>query len=320
MSTILVTGGAGYVGSHSVLELKERGHDVIVIDDLSAGSHEFVDLADEFHQKDIVLASAFDDLRGLRIDCILHCAGKAIVPESINDPDLYWRTNLLGTKNIVDNFPSVPIVYSSTCAVYGVPARLPITIATKVVPISPYGNSKLAAEYIIENSRARSAIFRYFNVAGADPKLRVGEFDKSRSRLVPNLLRAAATGEQAVIFRANQNTPDMTCIREYVHPSDIATAHADAIEYLAAGGTSFKMNLGGAEASTQEILEKICGATQKIIYSTLLQPRIGDPAILCTELAGCENVIGWSRCHGIDSIITTAVDWWAKTQGMQLDI
>lgn len=318
MSLVLVTGGAGYVGSHSVLMLKERGHEVIVIDDLSTGTREFANNADEFHRKDITCKGAFSELYGLQIDCILHCAGKAIVPESIKYPDAYWKTNLIGTKNLVDAFPTTPIVFSSTCAVYGVPKQLPITIDTPASPITPYGYSKLAAEYLIRGYK--HAIFRYFNVAGADIKGQVGEFDRSYSRLVPNLLHAAAMHEEVFVYRANEQTDDTTCVREYVHPTDLARAHADAIDHLIAGGQSFTMNLGGARASTLDVVRCVERNMHTKIDATFCPPREGDPAVLYTAPAGSENKIRWYRQHDLQSIVASAAVWWTKTQKIQLNI
>ena len=322
MSTILITGGAGYVGSHSVLALKERGHKCIVIDDLSTGAYEFAGLADEFYRQDITMHDAFNVFSGRKIDCVLHCAGKAIVSESICNPALYWQTNLIGTKNVIDAFPNAHIVFSSTCAVYGSHGQTPITIDTLPRPSTPYGNSKLAAEYIVRNRNGASkhVIFRYFNVAGADPACRVGEIDKSKTRLIPNLLRAATCYEPMTIFRANDETPDGTCVREYVHPADLARAHVAAVEHLIANKPSFMMNLGGEQASTLRIKNIVCNEIQSEMYTIYAAPREGDPAFLCTAPAGQENLIGWSRQHDLCNIIMTAAAWWRKMQTTQRDI
>ncbi len=316
---ILVTGGAGYVGSQSVLHFQSLGWRVVTIDDLSTGRAHFGRLADRFVEADILdTAHLTALLREEAIDGILHCAGRAHVPESFQRPLLYFRINVAATASVAEAAVAaggIPVVFSSSCSIYGNPPSLPVTEATPPGPISPYGFTKLAAERALtacdHAHGLRTVCLRYFNAAGADPQHRVGETDDGRSRLIPNIIRAGLAGGRFTVFGTDCDTRDGTCQRDFVHTLDLARAHAMAFEYLAAGGETTTLNLGtGAGATVRELLDAAAAALDVDIEALEGPSRIGDPESLRADAARAREILGWTPQHSdLDTIISTAVSW-----------
>lgn len=322
---ILVTGGAGYIGSHMALALLEAGHDVVVLDDLSTGHRDAVPAAATFVQDDV--ANARELLVRERFDGVIHFAGKIRVEESVSNPRLYFQGNTTKTCALLDAMldardagaPLPPIVFSSTAAVYGTPDTTPIDEDHPKRPESPYGDSKLAVERVLEAyGKAyglRWAALRYFNAAGAHPEAGLGERHEPETHLIPIVLEVAA-GERPhlTMFGTDWDTPDGTCVRDYVHVRDLAAAHLAAIEHLGRGGESGAFNCGtGKGTSVREIVqavERVTGKTVKIVESAR---RAGDPAVLVAKVTRAERVLGWRASRtNVDEIVNDAWKMRAK--------
>jgi UDP-arabinose 4-epimerase len=318
-ATILVTGGAGYIGSHVCAELAAAGYRPVTLDDLSTGHADAVrwgplevgDVGDA--------ARVAEVLRRHRPVAAIHLAARAYVGESVERPREYYRTNVVGSLVLLDallDHGGAPVVLSSTCATYGVPDRVPIDEGTPQRPINPYGATKLAVERILADyERAygtRSVALRYFNAAGADPAGRLGERHDPETHLIPRVL-AAATGdlEAVEVFGADHDTPDGTCVRDYIHVSDLADAHVRAVRWLLDGRGSLQVNLGTGEgASVAEVL----AAAERVVGRPIPQRRAprreGDPPILVAAADLAREVLGWKpRCSGIDRIVADAWAW-----------
>src|SRR5271163_1701426 len=267
---VLVVGGAGYIGSHAARALRQRGHEVVIYDNLSTG-HAFLAEGFELLRGDIADAAMLSPaLR--RVDSVMHFAAHAYVGESVTNPRKYFRNNVEGGLVLLNACVDCGvrrIIFSSTCAVYGVPAKVPIPENTPRQPVNPYGVSKLFFEQALEAyDRAyglRFASLRYFNAAGADESGEIGELHQPESHLIPLALRAAAgAGPELQVFGSDYPTPDGTCIRDYIHVSDLAAAHVKALEHLQAGKESFAVNLGtGRGDSVQEVLSAVEEITGK---------------------------------------------------------
>ena len=318
---ILVAGGAGYVGSHACKALSESGFEPVVYDNLSTGHRSFVrwgpliegDLLDKE-----TLAQAFAEHRPA---VALHFAACAYVGESFEDPAKYYSTNVIGALHLVEAARSagnVPIVFSSTCAVYGEPTELPITEDTSLVPLSPYGRTKLAIEHALSDYDAayglRSVRLRYFNACGCDPDGEVGESHDPESHLIPRAILAAMgrVGE-LTIFGDDYPTPDGTAIRDYVHVSDLADAHVAAVRRLLDGTESFAVNLGtGRGFSVREIMDAVQRVTGLTVPYRIVARRQGDSAELIADGARAERLLGFSTAHSdIEAIVRTAHAWLA---------
>ena len=261
---VLVIGGAGYIGSHTARELKRLGHTPLIYDNLSTG-HEFLATGFEFVKGDILDSSKLLPLLA-RVDAIMHFAAYAYVGESVTNPRKYFRNNVEGGLSLLNAAVDAgvkKIIFSSTCAVYGEPSRIPISENTPRQPVNPYGVSKLFFEHALEAyDRAyglRFASLRYFNAAGADESGEIGELHEPESHLIPLALRAAAgAGPELQLFGSDYPTPDGTCIRDYVHVTDLAQAHVKALEHLQAGNESFAANLGtGQGRSVREVITAV---------------------------------------------------------------
>lgn len=319
---ILVVGGAGYIGSHTTKELNRRGFKTIVIDNLIYGHREFVkwgelligDLLDKDFLKTVF--NCYD------IECVMHFAAFAYVGESVSDPEKYYVNNVAATLNllaVMKEFGVNKLVFSSSCAIYGIPTKIPISESEPMHPINPYGRSKAMVEHILEDySNAyglKYVSLRYFNAAGADSELEIGESHNPEWHILP-LIFDAATGKKdnVTIFGADYDTPDGTCIRDYIHVSDIARAHAKAYEYLSEGNASICLNIGnGVGASVADLISGVQKVTGKHIPVNFKGKRIGDPAILIGNAKKALDVLGWSPEYtSIDAIITTAWDWYLK--------
>ncbi|MCG8593567.1 MAG: UDP-glucose 4-epimerase GalE, partial [Kiloniellales bacterium] len=271
--TVLVTGGAGYIGSHFVLRLTEAGHEAVVYDNLSTG-HDWAVKWGPLERGDLLDQARLEAvLRDHRPAAVMHFAAKSLVAESFADPLGYYRNNVTGTLNLLaalSRAGAPPLVFSSTCAVYGAPRQIPMAEDHPCDPTTPYGASKLMIERMLwdlEPAEGLKAVaLRYFNAAGADPEGRIGELHEPESHLIPNVLRVAAGSEsQITIYGDDYDTPDGTAIRDYIHVEDLARAHVAALAYLRDGGASRALNLGtGSGASVRQVVsaaEAVTGRT-----------------------------------------------------------
>ena len=326
---ILVAGGAGYVGSHTCKALAESGFEPVVYDNLSTGHRSFVrwgpliegDLLDNE-----TLAHAFVEYRPA---VALHFAACAYVGESFEDPARYYSNNVIGALHLVEATRSagnVPIVFSSTCAVYGEPAELPITEDTSLLPVSPYGRTKLAIEHALSDYDAayglRSVRLRYFNACGCDPDGEVGESHDPETHLIPRAILAAMgrVGE-LTIYGDDYPTPDGTAIRDYIHVSDLAGAHVAAVRRLLDGVESFAVNLGtGRGFSVREIVDAVQRVTGLEVPYRIAARRRGDPAVLIADGSRAERLLGVSTAHSdIETILRTAHAWLSRVETDVLD-
>jgi UDP-glucose-4-epimerase GalE len=299
---ILVTGGAGYIGSHVCKALAGRGHTPVVYDNLSRG-HESGVKWGPLERGDIADAARLREaLEKHDPAAVMHFAGYIDVGESCTDPLLYYRNNIGGSQTllqaVVEHGP-LPVVFSSTCAVYGLPQRLPIDEDHPQNPVNPYGFTKLAVERMLGDlNRAaglRSVSLRYFNAAGADPDGEIGEAHEPETHLIPLVLAAARSGGAVDIYGTDYDTPDGTCVRDYVHVADLADAHVRALDYLLAGGASVALNLANARGySVREVIAAAEGVTGMSIRVNAASRRAGDPPVLVGDAARARAVIGWA--------------------------
>lgn len=316
---ILITGGAGYVGSHANKLLYTQGYETVVFDNLSTGHQEFVKWG-EFFYGDLNnrehLARCF---KKYPIDAVMHFGGSAYVGESVSDPAKYYRNNVTATLTLLEvmrEFGIRRMVFSSSCAVYGIPAKIPIPEDHTRNPISPYGRCKSIVEDILRDyDRAygiRHVNLRYFNAAGADPDGEIGERHEPETHLIPLVLDAASGKREDVkIFGTDYDTLDGTCVRDYIHVMDLAEAHLLALEYLAHGGTSDSFNLGNGNGfSVREVIETACHITGKTVKSTPWQRRDGDPPVLIGSAEKAIKILAWKpRYNDLSTIIRTAWMW-----------
>jgi UDP-glucose 4-epimerase len=315
MPKILVTGGAGYIGSHTVHFLERRGYNVAVVDDLSRG-HEHNVQAGKFHRMNLLDTEALSAfLTKENFDAVIHFAAYIAVGESTQKPELYFTNNVSGSISLFTAMERAGInklVFSSTAAVYGTPESVPILEDFPYAPVSPYGESKVMVEKILgwldQYRGLRSICLRYFNACGSEPGSGLGEEHEPETHLIPLLFRAIETGEPVTVFGEDYPTPDGTCIRDYIHVSDLAEAHILAVESLLSGGGSNKFNAGtGVGKSVKEVMhavEEVIG--QKIPY-TVGPRRAGDPAELVANSDRLQKSLGWSpRYTDIRDIVRTA--------------
>ena len=313
---VLVIGGAGYIGSHAARALKRAGHEVIIFDNLSTG-YERLASGFELIKGDILDAEV---LKGAlsRVDAIMHFAAHAYVGESVTNPKKYFRNNVeggLALLNAALEADVKKIIFSSTCAVYGEPDKVPIVEDIPREPVNPYGVSKLFFEQALEAyARAyefRYASLRYFNAAGADESGEIGELHDPETHLIPLALRAAAgNGQELKIFGSDYPTPDGTCVRDYVHVNDLADAHVKALEYLAGGNSSFAANLGtGTGASVNEVISTVEKVTGKTVPRKIVPRRPGDPPALVANPAKAQALLEWTASRGLLEVVTTAWNW-----------
>jgi UDP-arabinose 4-epimerase len=318
---ILVTGGAGYIGSHACKVLAAKGFEPIVYDNLSRGNRwavkwgplELGDIADTVRLRAVI--------EQYRPAALVHFAAYAYVGESVEFPLLYYRNNVCGTSSLLQtliDFQPIPVVFSSTCATYGIPEMTPISEDHPQRPINPYGFSKLVVERMLADLDAanglRSISLRYFNAAGADPDGQIGEAHDPEPHLIPLVLAAARDGTPLRVFGNDYDTPDGTCVRDYIHVLDIADAHVRAIEYLIGGGASCALNLANARGySVKEVIaaaERVCG---KPIRVEMAPRRAGDPAVLVGALEGAQTLLGWKPARSdLELQITDAWNWMTK--------
>ena len=318
MPKILVTGGAGYIGSITTLHLLRRGFEVAVIDDLSRGHRENV-------PPECLHVLRLQDTDGVTkllagVDAVVHFAAYIAVGESTREPELYFSNNVGGTVSLLEAMARAGVrrlVFSSTAAVYGNPKRVPIPEEARFEPVSPYGQSKAMVEKILgelDHYRGlRSVALRYFNACGAEPQDKLGEAHEPETHLIPLLLRAAAMGEPIQIFGDDYPTPDGTCIRDYIHVSDLAAAHITALDHLMGGGGSNAFNAGTGQGNTvMEVLRVVEEVTQERVPYTIAPRREGDPASLVADAAKLRRVLGWEpKRSGLRDIVRDA---WAYYQ------
>jgi len=319
---VLVTGGAGYIGSHTAKTLKVSGHEPIVLDNLSYG-HPWAVQWGAFEQGDLAdiafINGVFDHHA---IDAVIHFAASAYVGESMTDPRKYFRNNTFNTLNLLDTMVArgvTRVVFSSTCATYGDPQRIPIDESHPQAPVNPYGESKLFVERILHwyghAYNLRSVALRYFNASGADPDGAVGEDHDPETHLIPLVIDAALGRRGPVgVFGTDYPTPDGTAIRDYIHVMDLAVAHVQALDYLAGGGASTAINLGtGRGHSVREVIETVEQVGGKAVPRTSSPRRAGDPPQLVADARRAFEVLGWTpRFPELRTIIEHAWRWHTK--------
>lgn len=319
---LLVVGGCGYIGSHMVKCLLDAGHQVTVLDDLSAGFRDSM-LGGELVVGDCgdrdVLEQVFS---ATHYDGVLHFASLIQVGESVVEPAKYYQSNVAKTLNMLEavkDHGNPPVIFSSTAAVFGEPEYTPIDEAHARTPINPYGMSKHMVEVMLRDFDSayglRSVSLRYFNAAGADPQSRIGERHEPETHLIPLALHAALGRRPPLkVFGRDYDTPDGTCIRDYIHVDDLAQAHLLALEYLWAGGETTAFNLGnGAGFSVQEVLDTVARVTGKEVPHEDAPRRDGDPARLVADAGRAQAVLDWKPQYPqLDTIVKHAWEWEQK--------
>ena len=326
--TILVTGGAGYIGSHAALALKKAGYEVIILDNLSYGHQEIVD---NVVQAKLIIGDTSD--RALldelfttyKIDAVMHFAAYIAVGESVKEPGKYYRNNVASTLNLLEAMLAHginKIVFSSTCAVYGMPKEVPMTENHPHNPLSPYAASKDMVEQILRDFDTafslKSVAFRYFNACGADPSGRLGEDHFPETHLIPLALLTALKKRQSLyIFGTDYDTPDGTCVRDYIHVNDLADAHVLGLEYLLSGGESDVFNLGNGNGfSVREVIETARQVTGLSIPAIESDRREGDAPILVGSSKKVRDKLGWNPNYAdLKQIISHAWQWHQKQHG-----
>lgn len=321
-TTILVTGGAGYIGSHAVLALKEKGYDVVILDNLVYGHRDIVEnnLKAELVLGDTTDRALLDSLFNTRnIAAVMHFAAYAYVGESVENPAKYYHNNVFGTLTLLEAMQSAGInkfVFSSTCATYGVPETVPIPETHPQNPINPYGASKLMVERILQDFdtayHLKSVIFRYFNAAGADPQGRTGEDHNPETHLIPLILLTALGKRDAIkIFGTDYPTRDGTCIRDYIHVTDLAQAHVLGLEYLLNGGNSEIFNLGNGNGfSVREMIATAKTVTERDFTVQEADRRPGDPPMLVGSSEKAHQILNWQPEYAdLSQIVRHAWQW-----------
>jgi UDP-glucose-4-epimerase GalE len=315
---ILVTGGAGYIGSHACKALAAAGYSPIAYDNLSRGNRWAVKWG-PLEQGDIADPACIRAvLEKYRPAALMHFAAYAYVGESVEQPLLYYRNNFAGTAALLQavlGFRTVPVVFSSSCASYGVPERIPISEDHPQRPINPYGHSKLFVERMLADLHVAFGLpwmaLRYFNAAGADPQGEIGEAHDPETHLIPLVLASARGGAPVRILGNDYDTPDGTCVRDYIHVSDIADAHVRGLKHLLDGGNSCALNLANSRGySVKEVIavaETVCGCA---IPSEAAARRLGDPPVLIGDAHRAHALLGWEPTRsGLETQIRDAGNW-----------
>jgi len=314
VATVLVPGGAGYIGSFTCRALREAGHQPILYDDLSTGHRELAQ--GELVVGDIRDAARLRDLLARRkVVAVIHFAANALARESVEQPAKFYDVNVGGMIALLEVCRAVGVsvcVFSSSCATYGVPRYVPIDEAHTQAPISPYGRTKLIGEWMLRDYAAayglRYAALRYFNAAGGDSEGSLGEWHEAETHLIPLALEAARTGSPLTIFGVNHDTPDGTCVRDYIHVEDLAVAHVLALDRLLRGGESLELNLGTGEGhSVREVLNSVGRVVGREVSVTIGDAHPGDPPCLFADVQRAGQILGF-RCEkpDLDEIVASA--------------
>lgn len=321
--SVLVTGGAGYIGSHMVLALADAGENVTVLDNLSTGVRTAVDTRAELVEGDIGDAELVrSTIKRKNITDVVHFAGSIVVPESVSDPLKYYANNTAKTRSLIEccvkeNVPR--FVFSSTAAVYGSPEQVPVTEDVQLNPMSPYGRSKLMSEWMLQDVSAAHelnyVVLRYFNVAGADPAGRSGQSTKDATHLIKVAVQTAlGIRDHMKIFGDDYATLDGTGVRDYIHVSDLISAHEAAVKYLRSGGNSLTANCGyGHGSSVKQVIDAVERVAGKKIDARLDARRAGDPAEIVADAGLAQRILGWTPEHDdLDEIVRDAYRWESK--------
>ncbi len=316
---VLVAGGAGYIGSNMVRKLIEKKHSPVVFDNLSTGHKQLLAKKVPFVKGDL---RCFEDisaaLKKHKVDAVMHFAAAALVGESVTNPLKYYDNNVSATVQLLKAMQQAKIkyfIFSSTCAVFGEPKRIPMVEDDPKSPVNPYGESKWMIETILkDHAKAtdfRYVALRYFNACGAHPSGEIGELHEPEAHLIPNILKVL-TGEkkELQIFGDDYDTPDGTCVRDYVHIEDLAEAHLAALEYLKKGNKSDAFNLGSGNGySVKEIVQEVEKVTGKKVKVRMCPRRPGDPAKLIATSEKALKILGWKPHLGLDEIVRSAWNW-----------
>jgi UDP-glucose 4-epimerase len=319
---VLVVGGAGYIGSHMVKMLLAEGHEVVIFDNLSSGHRDAV-LGGEFVFGDLADTTALDNVfLQHQPQAVMHFASFIQVGESVRRPDIYYRNNLCSTLNLLDAMGKHGVrhfIFSSTAAVFGEPGYVPIDEAHPRQPVNPYGRSKWMVEQVLEDYDQafglKSVCLRYFNAAGADPDGELGERHDPETHLIPLILQAASGRRREIqVFGRNYDTPDGTCIRDYIHITDLCSAHLLALQYLVQGGDSDRFNLGnGVGFSVQQVIDAVQKITRTRIKVVTVARRAGDPARLVADAARARAELRWVPVFPeLETIVAHAWNWELK--------
>ena len=322
---VLVTGGAGYIGSHTALACLDKGFEVCVVDNLSTGVRSSVPSKVAFYEEDITNTSKIINiLQDFKPEAVIHFAGSIIVPESVVNPIKYYKNNTYASLNLIDaclQTGTRNFIFSSTAAVYGIPDKSKVTEADTLAPINPYGHSKLMTEQTLYDAEAAHDFsyiaLRYFNVAGADKALRTGQSTPKATHLIKVACQTALGLHPVMrVFGTDYDTPDGTCIRDFIHVSDLAQAHLDALDYMWKHNSSSIFNCGnGRGYSVKEILDsvqRVSGVKLNIKYT---DRRAGDPPALIADSQALQEKTGWTAQYTeIDEIVRTAFEWEKKLQ------
>jgi UDP-glucose 4-epimerase len=318
--TVLVTGGAGYIGSHMVLELVDAGEPVVVLDNLSTG-HEWA-VADGMP---LVVGDSGDQelvartIKQNGVDAIIHFAASIVVPDSVRDPLGYYRNNTANTRALIESAVQNGVkqfIFSSTAAVYGNPAQIPVTETAPTQPISPYGSSKLMSETMLRDAGHAHGlgymVLRYFNVAGADPRCRTGQSSKMATHLIKVAVETSlGLREKLAVFGNDYPTPDGSCIRDYIHVSDLVRAHSDALRHLRSGGQSLTLNCGyGHGFSVFDVVDTVKRVSGVDFKVEIAPRREGDPARIVADSGKARATLGWQpRFDELPTIVAHALAW-----------
>jgi UDP-glucose 4-epimerase len=316
---VLVTGGAGYIGSHFVKQLNGNGYKTIVVDNLSRGHKEAIHSDSIFENVSLLDFNKLSRvISNHKPEAVVHFAGFAYVGESVENPAMYYENNIVGSFNLLRALTENrinKIVFSSTCSIYGNPEKIPIDETQKSNPINPYANTKLIIEKMLYDFESayglRSVSLRYFNAAGADPEGKIGESHNPEPHLIPIVLQTAlGKREKVFIYGNDYNTPDGTCIRDYIHVNDLGAAHLKALEFLINGNKSEIINLGtGSGNSVLEIIQKSEKITGRKINYEFADRRKGDPAVLVADNKKASKLLNWKPEYSIEDILSSAWKW-----------
>lgn len=323
---ILVCGGAGYIGAHMCKLLAAQGHSVTVFDNLSTGHAKAVQWGELIRGDLLVKDDIHRALRGKPFSAVMHFSAKSLVGESVSRPDLYYQNNVTGTTNLLDAMVAHGVktfIFSSTAAIYGMPEYTPIDEQHPKAPINPYGHTKLMVETMLADYDAafglRSVALRYFNAAGADPEGGIGEDHDPETHLIPNVLKSVLHQSEhpLKVFGDDYETPDGTCVRDYIHVADLGDAHLKALDYLLQGRKSDAFNLGNGKGfSVLDVINSAKRVTGRDIPYSVVARRPGDPAVLVASAAKARTTLGWTpKYTDLGEIIETAWRWHQTRHG-----